>query len=116
MSKPEENRFQGRGKLSALRERWTPDGEMAVVAELILKRPSLWQARAVEESMQPIPLRAVGKVAEHLLAHHDKEVIVEGVLRRRCYRREGRPHWGQVEVWVQQIHPCNHNNMEEHST
>jgi len=113
MVRAETNRFQGRGLLTSIRRRWTPDGELAVVAELVLERPPVWQERAEPERRQPIPLRAVGRIAERLCAHADEEVCIGGVLRRRYYRKDGEARWGQVEVWVRELAPADHVTMEE---
>jgi len=99
------NRVRLAGRIDEVRQRWTPDGRLAVIASLIIPRPQLGPARANVEAAQPIPLRATGQQAETLLAHLHAFVEVEGVLRRRYYSRDEDVHWGQVEVWVETCRP-----------
>jgi len=54
---------------------------------------------------QPMPLRAVGAMANKLVALENHEVFIEGTLRRRYYSRDGEQRWGQVEIWVDAITP-----------
>jgi hypothetical protein len=93
------------GRLEDIRQRWTPDGSMAVIASLTIHRPHLGPARAQMLDEQPMPLRALGTIAELLLEHQGEEVSIEGSLRRRYYSRDGEQHWGQVEIWVDACHP-----------
>jgi|GEM_PF-1468370 len=94
------------GRLIEIRQRWTPDGKLSLIAQLLVGRPRLGAPRRnsdgsekmVEE--QPIPLRAQGEAAKQLLSLDAETVIVEGTLRRRYYNRDGEPSWGQLEVWV----------------
>ncbi len=104
MPQPEENRVRLCGVLADIRQRWTPDGSLAVIASLILPRPSLGADRATSEPSQPIPLRATGVEAGKLAGHEGRTMAIEGKLRRRYYHRQGESHWGQVEVWVDQCH------------
>lgn len=83
-----------------MRQRWTPDGSLALIAELVIRRPALGPVRAGIQDEQPMPLRAEGKTAESLLALDGQQIILEGRLRRRFYNRDGNPCWGQVEIWV----------------
>ena len=99
------NRVQLTGRIDEIRQRWTPDGRLAVIASLIIPRPQLGPARASVEAEQPMPLRATGEHAEALLAHQHETVNIEGILRRRYYSRDGDTHWGQVEVWVETCRP-----------
>jgi len=78
-----------------------------VIAALTIPRPVLGAARASIEDAQPIPLRATGHAAERLNRLDGKEITVRGKLRRRYYRRDNQPHWGQVEIWVDECHPLN---------
>jgi len=82
-----------------------PDGSLAAAGQLVLPRPALGAQRSLNPDEQPLPLRAIGKCAERLLAHGEATVEIEGVLRRRFYRRDGEPYWGQVEIWVEQCRP-----------
>ncbi len=85
-----------------LKQRWTPDGSLAVIASLIIPRPSLGPSRARHVDSQPIPLRADGAAAEQLTQLEGQHIEVAGTLRRRYYSRDGEERWGQVELWVQQ--------------
>jgi len=105
MPKPEQNRVRLYGRLEDIRQRWTPDGKLAVIAALTIPRPKLGASRARIQEEQPIPLRATGEQAEALQKHQHQLVSIEGCLRRRYYNREGEPHWGQVEVWVDLCRP-----------
>jgi len=97
---PEFNRARLSGRLQSLRQRWTPDGSLALIAELVTTRPRLGPIAAKVQDEQPMPLRAEGKIAEALLALEDQHIMLEGCLRRRYYSRDGNPCWGQVEIWV----------------
>ncbi len=97
---PEFNRARVAGRLQSLRQRWTPDGSLALIAELVTTRPRLGPVRAGVQDEQPIPLRAQGDIARELSRLEGQHVMVEGCLRRRFYRRDGEPCWGQVEIWV----------------
>jgi len=99
---PEFNRARISGRLTHLRQRWTPDGSLAVIAELVTTRPKLGPVRAGVQGEQPIPLRAEGNIAQTLMDMEEQYVIVEGCLRRRYYSRDGEPCWGQLEIWVDQ--------------
>ena len=99
------NRVELEGVLGELKQRWTPDGSFAVVATLEIPRPALGAARASSQETQPMPLRATGKAAEALKRLQGKRVAIGGTLRRRYYSRDNTPHWGQVEIWVDQCHP-----------
>lgn len=105
MPKPEHNRVRLHGRLHDIRQRWTPDGKLAVIALLAIPRPELGVSRAQIQQDQPIPLRATGSQAKAVLKHQDELVRIEGCLRRRYYSRGGEPHWGQVEVWVDLCQP-----------
>lgn len=100
------------GRLQNMRQRWTPDGSLALIAELMIHRPPLGPVRAGIQDEQPMPIRAEGKVAESLLALEGRQTILEGRLRRRYYNRDGNPCWGQVEVWVD---ACREQNQTEAS-
>jgi len=102
---PELNQVSLSGVLTEVRQRWTPDGSFALIAELSIARPELGAARASNQETQPIPLRASGKVAETLSRLEGKSVAVRGILRRRYYSRDNMPHWGQVEIWVDECRP-----------
>jgi len=102
---PELNQVRVSGLLQQLRQRWTPDGSLAVIAELLLPRPQLGPVRAGAQEMQPMPLRATGKAAEALVRMQDRHIEATGCLRRRYYSRDGEPCWGQVEIWVDSCHP-----------
>ncbi len=93
------------GTLSEVRERWLPSGEAAVIAALVTPRPDIGNARASVERWQPLPLRATGAQARQIASHEGETVEIRGYLRRRYYRRDGEPHWGQVEIWVEQCQP-----------
>ncbi len=95
------NRARVAGRLQHLRQRWTPDGSRALIAELATERPQLGPARASVEAEQPLPLRALGEICETLARLEGRMVVIEGRLRRRYYRRDGEPCWGQVEIWVE---------------
>lgn len=105
MPKPEHNRVHLHGRLHDIRQRWTPDGKLAVIAALAIPRPKLGAVRAQIQQEQPIPLRASGPEAEAILKYQEQLVNIEGCLRRRYYSREGEPSWGQVEVWVDLCRP-----------
>ncbi|HXH71843.1 MAG TPA: hypothetical protein VNI58_03405 [Mariprofundaceae bacterium] len=102
---PESNFARVSGLLQQLRQRWTPDGSLAVIAEVHTPRPQLGPVRAGIQEMQPMPIRATGKAAEALVRAEGRQVEVTGCLRRRYYSREGEPCWGQVEIWVESCHP-----------
>ncbi len=102
---PELNQVSLSGVLTEIRQRWTPDGNFAVIAALSIPRPALGGARATQQDTQPIPLRATGRVAEQLRKLEGQGVAVRGVLRRRYYSRNEEPCWGQVEIWVDQCRP-----------
>lgn len=97
---PEFNRARVTGRLRNLRKRWTPDGSLALIAELVTFRPQLGPVRAGVEDEQPIPLRASGDICDVISSLEENHVMVEGTLRRRFYSRDGEPCWGQVEIWV----------------
>jgi hypothetical protein len=101
------------GRLDEVRQRWMPDGSLAVIAALVMPRPSLGPVRAGAASEQPIPLRAEGKMAEYILSHQGEDVAIEGQLRRRYYSRDGEPCWGQVEIWVNRCQPLGPAMIEE---
>ncbi len=103
MEKPALNVVRLRGVVADIHERWMPDGCLAVVASLVIPRPHLGQKRATMLDEQPMPLRALGDMAEALIALDGQRVHVEGELRRRYYSRDGQQRWGQVEVWVNRI-------------
>jgi len=103
--KPELNQVSVSGILTEIRQRWTPDGKFAVIAALSIPRPALGAARASSQTDQPMPLRATGEAAERLSKLEGKGVAVRGRLRRRYYSRDNQPHWGQVEIWVDECHP-----------
>ena len=84
---------------------------MAVIASLTIHRPHLGPARAQMLDEQPMPLRALGTIAELLLEHQGEEVSIEGSLRRLYYSRDGAQHWGQVEIWLDS---CNPVKIESH--
>jgi len=88
------------GRLNDIHQRWTPDGSLAVVASLQIERPHLGPRRAQMVEEQPMPLRAVGNIAEMLVRLENHEIAIEGTLRRRYYSRDGEQRWGQVEIWV----------------
>lgn len=96
-----DNQVRLTGRLQGMRQRWTPDGSLALIAELMIDRPPLGPARAGIQDEQPMPLRAEGRIAETLLSRNGQQVILEGRLRRRYYNRDGSPCWGQVEIWVE---------------
>lgn len=106
------NRVHLVGRLTEMRQRWMPDGSLAVAATLLLPRPQIGPERAVNLNEQPLPLRAIGAPAKQMLASSDAKVEIEGELRRRYFRREGDPYWGQVEIWVEQCH--SRTNEEDH--
>jgi len=117
MPLPEYNDVRVSGWLLNLRQRWTPDGSLAVIAELSVKRPQLGPARATVEERQPLPIRATGKVAEQLSRAERRHVVITGTLRRRFYRRNEEPQWGQVEIWARnceltQTQPNVHEEMK----
>jgi len=102
---PDSNFVRLTGRVDDYRQRWTPDGSLAVIASLVIRRPHLGPERAQMLDEQPMPLRALGEVAEQLIRYHDKVISVEGSLRRRYYSRDGEQRWGQVEIWVDSCHP-----------
>ncbi len=99
---PDFNRACISGRLSSVRQRWTPDGSLALIAEVVTTRPKLGPVRAGVQDEQPVPLRAQGDIARALMGMEEQHVMVEGCLRRRYYSRDGEPCWGQVEIWVDQ--------------
>jgi len=101
------------GRVDDIRQRWTPDGSLAVIASLTIHRPHLGPSRAQIMDEQPMPLRALGAMAELLLKHQGETVSVEGSLRRRYYSRDGEQRWGQVEIWVDQCHPAKIESHQE---
>jgi len=101
------------GRLEDIRQRWTPDGSMAVIASLTIHRPHLGPSRAQMLDEQPMPLRAQGAIAEQLLKLQEEEISIEGSLRRRYYSRDGEQRWGQVEVWVDACHPVKIKSHQE---
>ena len=109
---PEYNQIRVSGWLLNLRQRWTPDGSLAVIAELSTKRPQLGPVRATAEERQPLPVRATGQVAEQLVQAEHSFIVIEGTLRRRLYRRNQEPQWGQVEIWAQQCRMVSEGNPE----
>ncbi len=94
------NRAEVAGVLREVRFRWTPAGEPAVIAQLWTGRPQLWADARQAPSEQPVPVRAVGPIAERIARAEGCRVRVEGVLRRRFSRRDGEPWWGQLELWA----------------
>ncbi|MDX8393759.1 MAG: hypothetical protein R8K21_04140 [Mariprofundales bacterium] len=86
------------GMVDEIRQRWMPDGSLAVVAVLVLARPLHGAARKAQPAEQPIPLRAQGEQAQFLLSYDKQRIQVCGLLRRRCYTRNQEVQWGQVEV------------------
>ncbi len=104
------------GRLEDIRERWTPDGSRSAIASLMVGRPQLGAPRntgAANVDEQPLPLRAQGEQAEALIRHAKQHVMIEGSLRRRFYRREGDPTWGQVEIWVSRCEPAGHPDQTD---
>jgi len=101
---PEFNRARVSGRLRNLRKRWTPDGSLALIAELVTTRPQLGPVRAGVQDEQPMPLRASGEICNTISSLEEEHVIVEGCLRRRFYSRDGEPCWGQLEIWVDSCH------------
>ena len=97
---PELNRVRVSGRLRRLRKRWTPDGSLSLIAELVTTRPQLGPVRAGVQDEQPMPLRATGEICNLINSFEGEHVVVEGCLRRRFYSRDGEPCWGQVEIWV----------------
>lgn len=95
-----DNQVRMIGRLQNMQQRWTPDGSLALIAELMIARPPLGPSRAGLQDEQPMPLRATGSIAKALLALDGQQINLEGRLRRRYYNRDGNPCWGQVEVWV----------------
>jgi len=100
------NSVRLQGRIEEVRQRWMPDGSLAVIAALIVPRPMFGPTRATTATEQPLPLRAEGKMAECILARQGQDVRIEGQLRRRFYSRDGEPCWGQVEIWVNQCQPA----------
>lgn len=103
--KPELNQVSLGGILTEIRQRWTPDGDFAVIAALSIARPALGPTRANSQDTQPIPLRATGRAAEALSKLEGQGIAVRGKLRRRYYSRNESPCWGQVEIWVDECRP-----------
>lgn len=101
---PDCNRVRMTGRLDDFRQRWTPDGSLAVNASLLIYRPHVGPKRAQMLDEQPMPLRAEGEIAEQLIRFHGKVISIEGSLRRRYYSRDGEQRWGQVEIWVDRCH------------
>jgi len=93
------------GRIDDVHQRWTPDGSLAVVASLVIHRPHLGAQRANVVDEQPMPLRAVGAIADQLVKCQDQLIRIEGTLRRRYYSRDGEQRWGQVEIWVDVCSP-----------
>jgi len=93
------------GRIDDIHQRWTPDGSLAVVASLVIHRPHLGAQRANVVDEQPMPLRAVGEMAEQLAKCQGQDISIEGTLRRRYYSRDGEQRWGQVEIWVDVCDP-----------
>lgn len=87
--------------LQDIKQRWTPDGSLAVIASLMIPRPLLGPTRVRCVTEQPIPLRADGEAAECLCKQAGKHIEVYALLRRRYYSRDGEERWGQVELWVE---------------
>ncbi|PIP02943.1 MAG: hypothetical protein COW18_14335 [Zetaproteobacteria bacterium CG12_big_fil_rev_8_21_14_0_65_54_13] len=112
---PEFNRARVTGRLQQIRDRWTPDGSKALIAELVTGRPQLGPIRAGVQNEQPLPLRATGDIVSKMVALDGQHVTIEGCLRRRFYSREGEPCWGQVEIWVDRC-MLNEQVMESHQT
>ncbi|MDX8409731.1 MAG: hypothetical protein R8J84_06795 [Mariprofundales bacterium] len=94
------NRVELAGIIADVRQRWMPSGEEAVIASLLVVRPDAGADRRNSENMQPLPLRATGALATQVATMESRQVRITGYLRRRYYRREGLPHWGQVEIWL----------------
>ncbi len=105
MLRTETNQVRLAGTLEDIRERWTTDGSLAVIASLYLPRPKLGPVNKTVESDQPLPLRALAEPAEQLLRFKGKNVKITGNLRRRYYHRSGSEQWGQVEIWVDNCCP-----------
>ncbi len=106
-----ENRVRLQGRLSDIRQRWTPDGSAAVIASLWVTRPDLGPQRAQVVDEQPMPLRATGNIAEWLATQEEQMLHIEGCLRRRYYSRDGEQRWGQVEIWVDDCHPLKNKQL-----
>jgi len=104
------NKVELIGVVSDIRQRWLPSGEEAIIAALQIERPDAGADRANAATVQPLPLRATGQLAKQLAQLEDQRAQIQGYLRRRYYRRDGEPHWGQVEVWVAQCQPCNNDD------
>ncbi len=86
-----------------LRTRWLPDGSFAVIGELWVPRPALGAPRVEAPDEQPLPIRAWKEIAEKLAKLEGSWVEIQGVLRRRFFRRDGMPFWGQLEVWITDV-------------
>jgi len=99
------NQVKLSGRVDETRKRWTPDGSLAVTADLYLSRPGLGLVNESVEREQPLPLRALAKPAELLLRYQGRNVEIKGCLRRRYYHRYNTTNWGQVEVWVEDCRP-----------
>ncbi|MDQ6963766.1 MAG: hypothetical protein Q9M13_02465 [Mariprofundales bacterium] len=95
------NRVELVGVVTNIRQRWLPNGDEAVIAALQIQRPDAGADRANAVTLQPLPLRATGQMATQLAQLEDQRAEIQGYLRRRYYRRDGEPHWGQVEIWVE---------------
>jgi len=101
------------GRIDDFRQRWTPDGSLAVIASLTIHRPHLGPQRGQMLDEQPMPLRAMGEVAEQLIRNQGKVISIEGSLRRRYYSQNGEQRWGQVEIWVDQCQPAKIESHQE---
>lgn len=99
------NRAEVGGVLREVRFRWTPNGEPAVLAQLWTVRPRLWPEPAGAPGEQPVPVRAIGTMAEQLAGCEGRRLLVRGVLRRRVSRRDGDRWWGQLELWATEVEP-----------
>jgi len=96
--------------LQRVRTRWLPDGSFAVIGELWVPRPALGAARRRAPDAQPLPLKAWKETAKRLASLEGEAVEIRGVLRRRYFRRDGEPFWGQLEIWVTDVQ----TNDKEH--
>ncbi|MFQ5356701.1 MAG: hypothetical protein ACE5DY_09515 [Mariprofundaceae bacterium] len=105
MQRTEVNQVRLVGTLEDIRERWTTEGSLSVIASLYLPRPKLGPVNKTVESDQPLPLRALAESAKQLLRFKGKDVAITGSLRRRYYHRSGSAQWGQVEIWVDDCCP-----------
>ena len=100
------NRAEVAGVLREVRMRWTPNGEPAVIAQLWTERPRLWPEAPSAPAEQPVPVRAVGPIAQVLARAEGHRLHIRGVLRRRFSRRDGEPWWGQLELWATEVSAC----------